>query len=121
IMLEDIGVKPQQVVVDLGYRGKDVDAANPGVQIIHRGRYKTMSQHERQLLKRRQAVEPAIGHLKADYRMRRCWLAGAAGDALHALCCAVGYNLALADAGRGAPGPEGPFVVPVLAGLWGVP
>ena len=70
-----------------------MDATNPGVEIIHRGRYKTMSKHERQLLKRRQAVEPAIGHLKADYRMNRCWLAGATGDALHALCCAVGYNL----------------------------
>ena len=51
ILLEDIGVKPKQVVVDLGYRGKDVDAANAGVQIIHRGRYKTMSKHERKLLK----------------------------------------------------------------------
>ena len=93
ILLEDIGVKPKQVVVDLGYRGKDVDAANPQVQIIHRGRYKSMSKHERKLLKRRQAVEPAIGHLKADHRMNRCWLKGAIGDALHALSCAVGYNL----------------------------
>lgn len=25
--------------------------------------------------------------------MQRCWLQGATGDALHALCCAVGYNL----------------------------
>ena len=93
ILLEDIGVKPKQVVVDLGYRGKEVDAANPGVEIIHRGRYKTMSKHERKLLKRRQAVEPAIGHLLADYRMNRCWLKGSMGDALHALSCAVGYNL----------------------------
>ena len=85
-------VKPRQVVVDLGYRGKEVDAANPGVEIIHRGRYKTMGKHERRLLKRRQAVEPAIGHLKADCRMNRCWLKGSMGDALHALSCAVGYN-----------------------------
>jgi IS5 family transposase len=104
ILLEDIGVKPRQVVVDLGYRGKEVDAANPGVEIIHRGPYKTMGKHERRVLKRRQAVEPAIGHLKADCRMNRCWLKGSMGDALHALSCAVGYNLALADEGRGAPG-----------------
>ena len=25
--------------------------------------------------------------------MNRCWLKGAIGDALHALSCAVGYNL----------------------------
>jgi IS5 family transposase len=44
-------------------------------------------------LKRRSAVEPVIGHLKADHRMDRCWLAGAAGDALHAVLCAAGYNI----------------------------
>lgn len=71
--------KAKQVVVDLGYRGKEVDAANAGVEIIHRGRYKTMSKHERKLLKPRQAVEPAIEHLKAVYRMSRCWLKGVMG------------------------------------------
>jgi IS5 family transposase len=79
------------VVVDLGYRG--VDADNPGVQIIHRGKYKSLSAHEKRLLKRRQAIEPAIGHTKADHRMDRCWMKGALGDALHALCCAAGYNI----------------------------
>lgn len=93
ILLQDLGVSPQQVVVDLGFRGKDVDLANPDLQIIHRGRIKTMTQAQRRWLKRRQAVEPAIGHLKSDHRMQRCWLQGATGDALHALCCAVGYNL----------------------------
>jgi hypothetical protein len=34
-----------------------------------------------------------IGHLKSDHRMERCWLAGALGDALHAVRCAVGYKL----------------------------
>ena len=32
-------------------------------------------------------------HTKADHRMDRCWLKGAVGDALHALCCAAGYNI----------------------------
>ena len=70
-----------------------MDADNPGVEIIHRGCYKTMSEHHKRLLKRRQAIEPAIGHTKADLRMDRCWLQGATGDALHALCCAAGYNI----------------------------
>ncbi len=39
----------------------------------------------RRWLKRRQAVEPAIGHLKCDNRMDRCWLQGQLGDALHAV------------------------------------
>ncbi len=34
-----------------------------------------------------------FGHLKADHRLNRCWLQGEIGDALHAVLCAVGYNL----------------------------
>jgi IS5 family transposase len=104
-LLQDLGRSPKQVIVDLGYRG--VDADNPGVQIIHRGKYKSLSDHEKRLLKRRQAIEPLIGHTKADHRMDRCWLKGAVGDALHALCCAAGYNIrwllrAIARLGLGA-------------------
>ena len=90
-LLQDLGRSPKQVIVDLGYRG--VDADNPGVQIIHRGKYKSLTDEEKRLLKRRQAIEPLIGHTKADHRMDRCWLQGAVGDALHALCCAAGYNI----------------------------
>lgn len=90
-LLQDTGRSPKQVIVDLGYRG--VDADNPSVQIIHRGKYKSLSEHERQLLKRRQAIEPLIGHTKTDHRMDRCRLQGAVGDALHALSCAAGYNI----------------------------
>ena len=75
----------------LGYRG--VDADDPGVQIIHRGKYKSLDRHEKRLLKRRQAIEPLIGHTKSDHRMDRCWLQGATVDALHPLSCAAGYNI----------------------------
>ena len=44
-------------------------------------------------MKRRQAVEPVIGHLKYDCRLRRCHLKGAEGDALHVIACAAGYNI----------------------------
>ena len=91
ILLEDTGKSPQQVIVDLGYRGVDQD--NPTVEIIHRGKYKSLTKPQRRWLKRRQAVEPAIGHLKSDHRMDRCWLKGQLGDALHAVLCAAGYNL----------------------------
>jgi IS5 family transposase len=91
ILLEDVGRAPKEVVVDLGFRG--VDADNPTVEIIHRGKYKRLSRPQRRWLKRRQAVEPAIGHLKSDHRMDRCWLKGQLGDALHAVLCAAGYNL----------------------------
>jgi len=71
-LLQDLGRKPKQAIVDLGYRG--VDADNPGVEIIHRGKYKTLTKMQRRWLKRRQAIEPAIGHTKSDHRMDRCWL-----------------------------------------------
>ena len=91
ILLEDVGRRPKEVVVDLGYRGVDRD--NPDVEIIHRGKYKSLTAQQRRWLKRRQAVEPAIGHLKSDHRMDRCWLQGQLGDAMHAVLCATGYNL----------------------------
>ena len=90
-LLQDLGRKPKQAIVDLGYRG--VDADNPGVEIIHRGKYKTLTALQRRWLKRRQAIEPMIGHTKSDHRMDRCWLKGAIGDALHAISCAAGYNI----------------------------
>src|SRR5574337_362682 len=57
------------------------------------GKIRSLNRQQRRWLKRRQAVEPAIGHLKADHRMDRCWLAGSLGDALRAVLCAAGYNL----------------------------
>ena len=63
------------------------------VQLIHRGKHKTLSSTKRRWLKRRQAIEPIIGHVKQDHGMQRCWLKGQTGDALHTVLCAVGYNL----------------------------
>lgn len=84
-------VRPREVFVDLGFRG--VDADNPDVEIIHRGKPKTLTKQKWKLLKRRQAIEPIIGHLKQDHRMDRCFLKGAMGDALNAVLCAAGYNI----------------------------
>lgn len=91
ILMQDSAVKPATAFVDLGYRG--VDAENPDVHIVHRGRSKRISEQERKLLRRRQAIEPIIGHLKADHHMDRCHLKGETGDLLHAVLCAAGYNI----------------------------
>jgi IS5 family transposase len=60
---------------------------------VHRGKSRTLSAPQRRWLKRRQAIEPIIGHVKQDHGMRRCWLKGQTGDTLHAVLCAAGYNL----------------------------
>ena len=118
-LLQDHSVKLKQIVVDLGFRG--VDADNPDVQIIHRGKFKSMTSQQRRWLRRRQAVEPAIGHLKSDNRMDRCWLQGSLGDALHSISCAAGYNprwllRAITRLGLGAV-----FLRLLQAALWPVP
>ena len=38
------------------------------------------------------AVEPVIGHAKAEHRMGRNYLAGTQGDAANAVLAAAGYN-----------------------------
>ena len=70
ILMQDTGEKPTTAVVDLGYRGVDRD--NPELRIIHRGKAKSLGEPERKLIKRRNAIEPVIGHLKADHPMGRC-------------------------------------------------
>jgi len=115
ILLEDVGREPKEVVVDLGFRGVDHD--NPRVEIIHRGRYKSLTKQQRRWLKRRQAVEPAIGHLKSDHRMDRCWLKGQLGDALHAVLCATGYNLRWLLRAMVRLGLKAVFLRPVLRAL----
>ena len=89
--MQDSALKPAAAFVDLGYRG--VDAQNPDVHVVHRGKAKRISEQERKLLKRRQAIEPIIGHLKADHRMDHCHLKGKTEDRLHAVLCAAGYNI----------------------------
>ena len=90
-LIQAAGSEVKQAFVDLGYRG--VDGDNPGVEVVHRGRIKSMSEPQKRQLKRRQAIEPAIGHVKHDNRMIRCYLRGSIGDALHAISCAAGYNI----------------------------
>ncbi len=91
ILMQDRQLRPATAFVDLGYRG--VEADNPEVVIVHRGKSRRISARERKLLGRRQAIEPIIGHLKSDHRMGRCHLKGSEGDRLHAVLCAAGYNI----------------------------
>ena len=46
-------------------------------------------------MRRRAAVEPVIGHLKDDHRMRRNHLKGRDGDRINAVIAAAGYNFSL--------------------------
>ena len=88
-LMQDTGASPKVAITDLGYRGREVE----GVQILHRGKAKSLTRRQWRWIKRRQAVEPVIGHLKQEHRLDRSWLKGALGDALNAIGAAAGYNL----------------------------
>ena len=77
LLMQDLGLKPTKAVVGLGYYG--VDTVNPGLTITHRGRAKGLDEQGLRLIKRRNAIEPVIGHLKAYHRLDRCHPKGEAG------------------------------------------
>lgn len=45
------------------------------------------------MIKRRSAIEPAIGCMKTDRRLGGIPLKGSEGDALHAMPCGAGHNI----------------------------
>jgi IS5 family transposase len=49
----------------------------------------------RREMRRRAAVEPVIGHLKAEHRMGRSYLKGPRGVRINAILAAAGYNFSL--------------------------
>lgn len=95
--LEQVGIltgtdqPPATAIVDKGYRGVQVE----GVRILMSGQKRGITRSLKAMIKRRSAIEPAIGHMKMDGRLGRNPLKGALGDALHAVMCGAGHNLRL--------------------------
>jgi IS5 family transposase len=56
------------------------------------GQRRRVTQTIKRELRRRSAVEPVIGHTKAEHRMGRIYLARTHGDAANAVLAAAGYN-----------------------------
>jgi IS5 family transposase len=87
------GRKPARAYVDRGYRGHGVDREGLEVHVSHtRG---IASATIRRELRRRNAIEPVIGHMKQDGHLERNALKGAKGDVINVLLCAIGHNLRL--------------------------
>ena len=84
------GQRPRRCVVDQGYRGHGL-AATPTEILISRQRRVTPAQ--KRALRRRNAIEPLIGHLKSDGFLGRNFLKGVEGDKRNALLCGAGQNL----------------------------
>jgi len=85
------GVEVSDVYVDKGYRGHGCKGSTR-VHIAGSSLRNT-SRSERRRRRRRSAIEPKIGHLKSDHRVRRCFLSGLEGDAINIILAAAAANL----------------------------
>ncbi|MFN7883005.1 MAG: IS5 family transposase, partial [bacterium] len=85
------GVKPSLALADRGYGGVQPPEGTK-LLISHT---RNLPPALKKLLKRRQAIEPTIGHMETDGLLARNWLKGREGDAIHAVLCGAGHNLRL--------------------------
>jgi transposase, IS5 family len=86
------GVEVRRIHVDKGYRGH----SHPHrFRVWISGQVRRVTKPIRREMRRRAAVEPVIGHLKADHRMDRNYLKGRKGDRANAVLAAAGYNFSL--------------------------
>ena len=91
--LEDLtGVEVRRIHVDKGYRGHDYPNK---FRVWISGQVRRVTKSIRREMKHRAAVEPVIGHVKAEHRMERNYLKGRDGDRANAVLAAAGYNFSL--------------------------
>ena len=83
------GCEIERAYVDKGYRGHD--AQNPR-RVFISGQKRGVFGVIKRELRRRSAIEPVIGHMKAEGHLGRCYLKGRDGDAANVVLTAVGYN-----------------------------
>src|SRR6266436_337872 len=86
------GVETRRIHVDKGYRGH----SHPHkFRVWISGQVRRVTTAIRREMRRRAAVEPVIGHVKAEHRMDRNYLKGRGGDRINAVLAAAGYNFGL--------------------------
>lgn len=86
------GVKPKEAQVDLGYKGHKLKDEDTEIILARQKRGITPAKRKRQ--KRRNAIEPIIGHCKNDRKVGpRNWLQGKIGDKINAIAMAIGFNM----------------------------
>ena len=89
-----IGNKIERILADAGYRGHNAPQSHK-FRVFTAGQKRRVTPAIRRQMRRRSAIEPVIGHIKAEHRMGRNYLAGEKGDAINAVLAAAGYNFSL--------------------------
>jgi len=90
-METQIGAQVMRIVADRGYRGHNAPETHK-FRVHISGQRRRITEAIKREPRRRSAVEPVIGHLKADHRRGRNFLAHAVGDAINAVLAAAGCN-----------------------------
>jgi transposase, IS5 family len=93
-MEQIIGNDIERILADAGYRGHNAPPSHK-FRVFTSGQKRRMTPAIKRQMRRRAAIEPVIGHIKAEHRMGRNHLAGTAGDAINAILAAAGYNFRL--------------------------
>ena len=86
-----VGNTIERILADKGYRGHNAPP-DYKFRVFTSGQKRRMTPKIKRELRRRSAVEPVIGHLKAEHRMGRNYLWHRQGDATNAILAAAGYN-----------------------------
>src|SRR6202048_282570 len=89
---KNTGIEVKRIHVDKGYRGHN---HTEKFRVWIPGQVRRVTRPIRREMKRRAAVEPVIGHVKAEHRLGRNYLKGRDGDRSNAVLAAAGYNFAL--------------------------
>jgi transposase, IS5 family len=89
-----VGNTLERVIADAGYRGHNAPPEYK-FRVYTSGQKRRLTAAIEREMRRRAAVEPVIGHLKAEHRMDRNHLAHRSGDATNAVLAAAGYNFRL--------------------------
>ena len=95
VQIENLtGRRPKDCTVDRGYKGRktvgDTTIHMPGAPKARASAYEKSK--ERQRFRKRAGIEPVIGHLKSDFRMKRNFLKGLIGDEINVLLASAAFN-----------------------------
>ena len=86
------GIAPDEAYGDQGYKGHGIKEQETTIILSRQKRGITPARRKRQ--KRRNAIEPIIGHCKNDRKVGpRNWLRGILGDYINTFAMAIGFNL----------------------------
>src|SRR5262245_403409 len=85
-------LETRRIHVDKGYRGHN---HTQKFRVWISAQARRVTAPIRREMRRRAAVEPVIGHIKAEHRMGRNYLKGRCGNRINAVVAAAGYKFSL--------------------------